>query len=63
MTVENTNPEVTQQPTQAEPEFNFTLALGEANLILQALEELPHKVSRKLIDKLVQQAQAQVPQQ
>jgi hypothetical protein len=49
------------QPKQeAEKELKFTLKVSEANIILAALEELPHKVSRKIIDNMIQQAQSQL---
>ena len=41
--------------------FNFTHTEQELRTILAALEELPHKISRGLIDKLVQGAVAQQP--
>ena len=51
--------EVTQQPEQ---ELNFVLKLSEANIVLAALDELPHKVSRRVIDNIMQQAQSQIQQ-
>ena len=39
--------------------FNFQLEEQEANLILQALSELPLKTSINLVQKIQQQAQAQ----
>jgi len=49
------------QPKQ-EPEkkLNLTFKVSEVNIILAALEELPHKISRKVIDNMIQQAQAQL---
>jgi len=41
--------------------FNFTHTEQELRTILAALEELPHKISRGLIDKLVNGAVAQQP--
>ena len=41
--------------------FDFTHTEQELRLILAGLEELPHKVSRVLIDKLVNGAVAQQP--
>jgi len=41
--------------------FDFTHTEQELRLILAGLEELPHKVSRQLIDKLVNGAVAQQP--
>lgn len=50
------------QPQQPEPEkeVNLTLPVSEVNIILGALDEMPHKFSRKVIDKVLQQAQAQL---
>jgi hypothetical protein len=36
--------------------------LSEANLVLAALDEMPHKVSRRVIDNIIQQAQSQIQQ-
>ena len=57
--IEDVQPQPTQQP---EAEFTFVVKVSEANLILAGLEELPHKISRRLIDNLVQQAQSQTRQ-
>ena len=46
--------------TPSEQELNFVLTTTECNTILAGLEELPHKFSRKLIDKLISQAQSQI---
>jgi hypothetical protein len=43
--------------------FNFAHTEQELRLILSALEELPHKISRGLIDKLVKEANEQAAQQ
>jgi hypothetical protein len=51
--------DVTQQPEQ---ELNFTLKVSEANIVLAALDEMPHKVSRRVIDNIIQQAQSQIQQ-
>lgn len=49
------------QPKQeTEKELKMTFKVSEANIILAALEELPHKVSRKIIDNMIQQAQSQL---
>ena len=40
-------------------EYAFTLTEQEANLVLQALGELPARVSMQLINKIQAQAQAQ----
>jgi hypothetical protein len=51
--------DVTQQPEQ---ELKFTLKVSEANIVLAALDEMPHKISRRVIDNLIQQAQSQTQQ-
>ena len=52
MTEENKNPELT-----------LTLDLNSVNNIIAALDELPHKYSRPIIDNITQQAQTQLQQQ
>ena len=55
--------ETQTQPTpEAEKEVTLTLSVTEVNTILGALDEIPHKISRKVIDKIIQQAQAQLKQ-
>jgi hypothetical protein len=39
--------------------YTFSLSEQEANVIMNALQELPFKVSAALIQKLMEQAQAQ----
>ena len=51
--------EVAQQPEQ---ELNFILKMSETNIVLAALDEMPHKVSRRVIDNIIQQAQSQIQQ-
>lgn len=48
------------QPQQPEPEVSITLKVSEVNTILGALDDMPHKFSRNVIDKVLQQAQAQL---
>ena len=40
--------------------FNFEVNENEANLIIQALNELPRKVSNDLFDKIQKQAAIQI---
>lgn len=54
--------EVISKETQPEPSVNLTLKVSEVNAILAALDEMPHKMSRRLIDNLIQQAQTQLQQ-
>jgi len=52
--------ETTQPTPEPEKEVTLTLTVTETNVILAALDELPHKHSRKVIDKIIEQAQAQL---
>lgn len=44
-------------------DFNFTVTEQEANVILQALQELPAKLANPLTKKLMEQGQSQIPKQ
>lgn len=55
--------ETTKSTTpEPEKEVTLTLTVSETNTILGALDEMPHKLSRKVIDKVIEQAQAQLKQ-
>jgi hypothetical protein len=54
--------DVISKETQPEPSVNLTLSVSEVNAILAALDEMPHKMSRRVIDNVIQQAQAQLQQ-
>ena len=61
------NPELDQldvdnkaQAAQQEPAVKLTLAVNEVNLVLMALQELPHKVSDPLLRKVMEQANTQL---
>jgi hypothetical protein len=56
---EKTQPTQTPEP---EKEVTLTFTVSETNIILGALDEMPHKLSRKVIDKVIEQAQAQLKQ-
>jgi hypothetical protein len=51
--------EVAQQP---EPEIKLTLKVSDVNMVLASLDEMPHKMSRRIIDNIIQQAQSQIQQ-
>jgi hypothetical protein len=51
--------EVAQQP---EPEITLTLKVSDVNMVLTSLDEMPHKMSRRIIDNIIQQAQSQIQQ-
>ena len=59
-----TDQEETQQAAAPAPnqdvEVTLTLKVSAVNTILVALDEVPHKFSRALIDAIVSQAQAQI---
>lgn len=40
--------------------FNLELKEQEVNVVLQALQELPYRVSRDVIENIMRQAQSQV---
>ena len=52
--------EETNQATSADIDLTFVLKLSQANIILAALDEIPHKLSRTIIDSLQQQALLQL---
>jgi len=60
--------QVTEQPAaqkQVQPKdinINLTLNLDQVNMVLTALDEVPHKFSRGVIDSIREQAIKQVPQ-
>ena len=62
-----TNPELdpklveNQQAPQA-PTVNLTVEVNELNIIMGALQELPHRMVDPILKKLFQQAQAQLGQ-
>ena len=43
-----------------EPNVTLDLTVNDVNLVLAALQELPHKVSDPMIRKIMEQAQAQL---
>jgi len=45
---------------QAEPSVGLDLTVNEVNLVLAALQELPHKVSDGLLRKIVAQVNKQL---
>jgi hypothetical protein len=49
-----------QQVQQQEQTVTITVAINELNTIIAGLDELPHKFSRGLIDKVSTQAREQL---
>jgi hypothetical protein len=58
--VENAKDVAQPQTQQPEPEVKLVLKVSDVNLVLGALDELPHKITRKLIDSVLAQANAQL---
>lgn len=52
--------EIKEAPVDTE--LTFVLTLSQANIVLAALDEIPHKLSRGIIDSLQQQAMPQLQQ-
>jgi len=52
--------DVDNQAAQQEPVVNLELAVNDVNLVLAALQELPHKVADPLLRKIMGQANAQL---
>ena len=59
--VEDVQPQQQQQPQ--EQSVSMSLTVNELNIVLQSLQELPHRVADPLLKKMVEQAQAQLGQQ
>lgn len=57
------NQQAQPQVQQELPEVTLTVNVNTLNIILAGLDELPAKISRRVQDSLVQQAQAQLQQQ
>jgi hypothetical protein len=60
MTEPTENTEITEAETEAQATMHFELTMEEANLVLAALQELPHKMVNDLIQKIVQQGNSQL---
>jgi hypothetical protein len=56
--VEENTPTVESQP--AAPTVTFAVDINELNVIVAALQELPHRVVDGVLKKLIQQAQEQL---
>ncbi|CAB4222711.1 hypothetical protein UFOVP1655_194 [uncultured Caudovirales phage] len=54
---------VSETPSQVEKELTFVFKVSQANTILAALDEIPHKLSRNIIDSMQQQAVPQLQEQ
>ena len=51
------------QEVQQEQTIDLKLTVTQLNTVMAALDELPHKHSRRLFDDIMRQAQAQLPAQ
>jgi hypothetical protein len=61
------NPELESNPAENQqeiktPTVELTVDINELNMIMGALQELPHRVVDPILKKLFQQAQAQLGQ-
>ena len=54
--------EAKEVPQQPEAEITLTLKVSDVNMVLASLDEMPHKMSRRIIDNIIQQAQSQIQQ-
>jgi hypothetical protein len=52
--------DVDNQAAPQEPVVKLELAVNDVNLVLAALQELPHKVADPLLRKIMEQANAQL---
>lgn len=52
--------EITETVQQQEPNVNLDLTVNEVNVVIGALQELPHRMVDTLLRKIVDQAQSQL---
>jgi hypothetical protein len=52
--------DVDNQAAQQEPVVKLELAVNDVNLILAALQELPHKIADPMLRKIMEQANTQL---
>ena len=52
--------DVDNQAAPQEPVVKLELAVNDINLILAALQELPHKIADPMLRKIMEQANAQL---
>ena len=50
----------TSEVSAVEPNVTLDLTVNDVNLVLAALQELPHKIADQMIRKIMEQAQAQL---
>ena len=50
----------TNEASAVEPNVKLDLTVNDVNLVLAALQELPHKIADPMIRKIMEQAQAQL---
>jgi hypothetical protein len=60
MTTETTENSENIENVQEELNVTLTVTVSEANVILGALQELPHRVVNALIKKLIEQGNSQI---
>jgi hypothetical protein len=52
--------DVDQQAAPQDPTVSLELAVNDVNLVLAALQELPHKIADPLLRKIMEQANNQL---
>jgi hypothetical protein len=50
----------TSEASAVEPNVKLDFTVNDVNLVLAALQELPHKIADPMIRKIMEQAQAQL---
>jgi hypothetical protein len=56
------DPKLEENQQAAAPTVHFEMNINEVNVVLAALQELPHRVADPILRKLMEQAQAQLGQ-
>lgn len=54
------NPELDSKLVENQPEVTLRVNINELNMIMAALQELPHRIADPILKKLMQQAQEQL---
>jgi hypothetical protein len=56
------DPKLVENQQQQGPNVNLEMTVNELNVVMAALQELPHRVADPILRKFMQQAQAQLGQ-
>lgn len=54
------DPKLVENQQQEVPNVNIEMNIAELNVVLAALQELPHRIADPLLRKFMEQAQAQL---